>query len=109
MNAALISALLEQASHALILILSLYGVLISYKCYKTKPGADLLLLGFLLYLGYTVLALALPGYGGSYFHEFTMVATLESKTALHFLSLVFRLGLVFVIIGIYRISRSTAD
>ena len=109
MTAAQMSSWVEQISYVLILLLCVYGVAKSYKCYKTTAGADLLLLGFLMYGAYTVLAILLPGIGGSFFHDFTMVATLSSQTAMYFLSLVFRLGLVFVMIGLLRIGRRTAS
>ena len=82
---------------------------INYKSYKTRSGADLLMLGFLLYVAYAALALALPGMGGSFFHDLTMVEDLCSQTALHFLSLAARLGLVIVIIGLARVGRSSQE
>jgi len=107
MSAAEISSWIEQVSYAVILLLCIYGMAKSYKSYKTIPGADLLLLGFMMYGAYALLAISLVGIGGSYFHDLTMVGTLNSKNAMYFLSLIFRLGLVFVIIGILRIGRRT--
>ncbi len=105
MTPAEISSHIEQLMYVVILLASLYGVVVSYKSYKTLAGADLLMLGFLLYVAYTALALALPGVRGSYFHDFTLVGNLDGTTAMHFVSLVFRLGLVFVIIGVARVGR----
>ena len=109
MTAAQMSSWIEQISYVVILLLCIYGVAKSYKCYKTIAGADLLLLGFLMYGAYALLAISLAGIGGSFFHDFTMVATLTSKNAMYFLSLVFRLGLVFVMIGLFRIGRRTTS
>lgn len=105
MNLAQISSWIEQIMYVVILLSCLYGVVVSYKSYKTLPGADLLMLGFLVYVAYTALAIALPGLGGSYFHDFTLVGDLSNETTMHFLSLAFRLGLVIVIIGLYRVGR----
>jgi hypothetical protein len=109
MSAAEISSWIEQISYVVILLLCIYGVAKSYKQYKTRVGGDLLLLGFLMYGAYALLAISLSGIGGSYFHDLTMVGMLNSKNVMYFLSLIFRLGLVFMIIGLFRMGRRTTD
>lgn len=105
MMGGVVASAIEEVAFAIVILICLYGMVMSYRRYKTLPGADLMLLGFLLYGAYALLAIFLPGWGGSYFNNFTLVGNLGKGTQLYFLSLALRLGLIFVLIGLYRIGR----
>jgi hypothetical protein len=101
--------IVEQIMFVIVILACLYGLVASYKRYKTLAGADLMFLGFLLYGAYAALAIFLPGPGGSYFIDFTLVGELNSQTAVHFVSLAMRLGLILIIIGLFRIGRAAKE
>jgi len=102
---ALTALIIENGSFILMFLFCLFGVYMSSKYYKSVPGADLVLIGFLCYGIYALLAFTGPGFTGSYFNDFSRVSTLSSQTFVYFISFALRLGLILVIIGILRIAR----
>lgn len=105
MNIVVVSLIIENASFVAILLLCLLGAYSSFKRYKTMPGADLLFLGFLLYGLYALLAFTGSGFTGSYFDDFSKLGKLSSLTYVYFVSFALRLGLIFVIVGLFRVAR----
>ena len=100
-----IMIILENASFVVIFLLCIFGISACYKHNKTLPGADLLLIGFLLYAMYGMLAWAVSGFNGSFITDWSRTAVLDGKTFAHFLAYGLRLGLILVLMGIFRIGR----
>ncbi len=101
---AMLAALIENASFLTIFSLSLYGVLSVRKHTKTLPGADLLLVGFLFFSGYGMLCWTAPGFNGSFMADWSLTATLNGGTLMHFIALALRLGLILVVVGMLKIA-----
>jgi hypothetical protein len=97
---------IENASFIAIFLLCLYGAVSVRKHTKTIPGADLLLIGLLLYAAYAVLAWAVSGFTGSFLTDWSRTAVLDGSTFPHFLAYGLRLGLIVVLVGIFRIGRA---
>lgn len=102
---ALAALIIENGSFIAMFLFCLFGIYVSSKYYKSVPGADLVLIGFLSYGIYALLAFTGPGFTGSYFMSFTQVSKLSSQTFVYFISFALRLGLILVIVGILRIAR----
>jgi hypothetical protein len=102
----ILTTVIENATFIVISLLCLYGVLSVRKYTKTVPGADLLLVGFLLYAIYGVLAWAAAGFTGSFITDWSRTAVLDGDTFPHFLAYGLRLGLIVILVGIFRIARS---
>ncbi len=100
----LAALIIENGSFIIMFLFCLFGIYVSSKHYKSVPGADLVLIGFLSYGIYALLAFTGPGFTGSYFMGFTQVSTLSSQTFVYFISFALRLGLILVIVGILRIA-----
>jgi hypothetical protein len=101
-----ITVIIENASFIAIFLLCLYGIMFCRKHTKTIPGADLLFIGFLLYAVYAVLAWAVSGFTGSFITDWSRCGALDIDSFSHFLAYGLRLGLILVLIGIFRIARS---
>jgi hypothetical protein len=101
-----ITLIIENGSFIAIFLLCIFGVAASYKHNKTLPGADLLLLGFLLYAIHGVLSWAVSGFTGSFIADWSQTAVLKGATFPHFLAYGLRIGLILILIGIFRIGRN---
>ena len=97
--------IIENASFIAIFLLCLYGAISVRKHAETVPGADLLLIGFLVYAGYGMLSWGAPGFVGSFIEDWTQTAGLGCKTALHFVAYGMRLSLLLILVGILKIGR----
>ncbi len=102
----LVTLIIENGSYALIFLLCIYSAFTSYRTYTTTKGADLAAIGFLLYSIYALLAIAGPGFTGSYFRDFSKVGKVESASLVYFISFTMRLGLILLVIGLFRIGRN---
>ncbi|UCD57412.1 MAG: hypothetical protein JSV16_16675 [Candidatus Hydrogenedentota bacterium] len=100
-----LSLIIENGSFVAIFLISLFGAYVSFKSYKTLPGADLVSVGFLLYAVYALLAFTGPGFTGSYFNDFSGIGRFDSSSLTHLISCTSRLGLILVVIGLFRIGR----
>ena len=98
-----ITVLIENASFIAIFLLCLYGVVSVRKHNKTVPGADLLLIGFLLYASYGMLCWTAPGFNGSFIADWSRTATLNGGTLMHFIAQALRLGLILIVVGMFKI------
>jgi hypothetical protein len=96
---------LENASFIGVFLLCVFGISASYKHNKTVPGADLLTIGFLLYALHGVLAWAVPGFTGSFMADWSRTGVLNGDSFAHFLAYGLRIGLIFILIGIFRMAR----
>jgi len=105
MNIVVLSLIIENGSFVAMLLLCLLGAYASFKHYKTLPGADLMFLGFLLYGLYALLAFTGSGFTGSYFDDFSKLGKLNSLTYIYFVSFALRLGLILVLVGLFRVAR----
>lgn len=101
-----LSRTIENISLVVLFLMCMYGAYVNYKHYKTLPGADLVSVGLLCYGIYGLLAFTGSGFNGSYFRDWSLIGRLDSLSFLYFLSWALRLGLILVIIGLYRIGRS---
>ena len=98
--------IIENVAFIAILVICLVSARASFKHHKTLPGADLMFLGFMLYLIYALLAITIPGFMGSYFYDFGHLGKLNTDTFVYFISCLLRLGLILVLIGLCRIGRN---
>ena len=101
----LAALIIENGSFIAMFLFCLSAIYVSSKYYKSVPGADLVLVGFLFYGIYALLAFTGPGFTGSYFSDFSHTAKLNSQTFVYFISFALRLGLILVLVGILRIAR----
>ena len=102
----LTALIVENGSFIVMFLFCLFSVYLASKHYKTVPGVDLMLLGFLIYGIYALLAFTGPGFTGSYFDGFRGIGKLKSANAVYFISIVLRLGLILVMIGILRLGKN---
>jgi hypothetical protein len=104
-----IAIIIEDILFVLFLLLCLYGLISCYRHIKTVPGADLLVAG-LLFVGISVLfALGASGFGASFFENFSRVGLLTGRSYMYFLGTVPRLGLILVIVGLFRMAKSVKE
>lgn len=96
---------IENASFIAVFLFCLCGIAACYKHSKTLPGADLLLIGFLIYAIYSLLGWAVPGFNGSFITDWSRIGMLSSASFKHFLAYGLRLGLILIIIGIFKVAR----
>lgn len=101
-----LSRTIENALLVALFLLCIYGAYVNYRHSKTLPGADLVFVGLLCYGMYGLLAFTGSGFNGSYFRDWSLVGRLNSATFVYFLSWGLRLGVILVIIGLYRMGRS---
>lgn len=101
-----VALVVENGCFAVIALLCIYGLIACRKHTKTIAGADLLVLGLLLHCTSVLFAMGATGFTGSFFDGFTRVGYLNSSSYMYFLSVVMRLGLILVIVGLLRMGRS---
>ena len=97
------NVIIENASFITIFLLCLYGVLLVRAHTKTVPGADLLLVGLLLYAGYALLSWSSPGFTGSFITDWTRIPALSGGSLLHFIAQALRFGLILIVIGVFKV------
>lgn len=100
-----LTIVIENASFVAIFLVCIYGVAASQKHRSTLPGADLLLIGFLLYAMYGLLGWAAAGFNGSFITDYSRTAALGSVTAKYFITMTLRLGLILILVGIFRVAK----
>ncbi len=98
--------IIQNASFVAVFLLCLYGVMSVRAHAKTVPGADLLLIGFLLYAGYGMLCWSLPGFTGSFIADWSRTAVLDGGTLMHFIAHALRLGMILILVGVFKVGRS---
>lgn len=101
-----VALVIENGCFAVIVLLCIYGLFVCRKHTKTIAGADLLVLGLLFYCTSALFAMGAIGFTGSFFDGFTRVIYLNNSSYMYFLSVVMRLGLILVIVGLLRMGRS---
>jgi len=106
MMSVILATTIEICLIVVILLLGLCALAISYKHYKTIPGADLLFVGLLFYVAYPLAALGAAGFTQSFFDNFYMIGEISSVSYMFFVSYAARLGLILAIIGLFKIGRS---
>ena len=97
--------IIENASFIAIFLLCVCGALAVRKHTETTPGADLLLIGLLLYAGYGMLCWAAPGFTGSFITYWTRAAVLDGTTLMFFIAHGLRLGLILILVGVFKVGR----
>ena len=103
----MIRIMIENASFVTIFLLCLYGAMSVRAHTKTVPGADLLLIGLLFYAAYAILAWTASGFTGSFITDWSRTAVLDGQTFKHFLAYGLRLGMILVLVGIFRLGRDS--
>ena len=98
-----LNIIVENASFILIAITCIYGAVSLRAHSKTVPGADLLLIGFLLYAGHGLLSWAAPGFTGSFIVDWSRTAVLNGDSILHFIAQALRLGLILIVVGAFKV------
>lgn len=101
-----VTLVIENGCFAIIVLLCIYGLIACQKHTKTITGADLLVIGLLFYCTSALFAMGATGFTGSFFDGFTRVGYLNSRSYMYFLSVAMRLGLILVIVGLFRMGRS---
>ncbi len=101
-----LSRTIENGLLVVLFLVCVYGAYVNYKHSKTVPGANLVFVGLLCFGIYGLLAFTCSGFNGSYFRDWSLVGRLNSGNFAYFLSWGLRLGLILVIIGLFRIGRS---
>ncbi len=101
-----VALVVENGCFAVIALLCIYGLIACQKHTKTMAGADLLVVGLLFYCISALFALGATGFTGSFFDGFTRVGYLNNSSYMYFLSVAMRLGLILVIVGLFRVGRS---
>lgn len=102
-----IKIVIENASFVAIFLLCLYGAMSVRAHIKTVPGADLLMIGLLLYAAYAMLAWTASGFNGSFITDWSRTAVLDGGTFKHFLAYGLRLGMILALVGIFRLGRES--
>ncbi len=100
-----VTSAVENGLLAVIVLLCIYGLAGCYKHSKTVPGADILVLGILIYGMSTVFAIGATGFTGSFFDNYSRVGPVSSASYMYFISVVARMGLVLLIIALFRVGR----
>jgi hypothetical protein len=103
----LTALIIENGSFLAMFCFCLYGVYLTSRYYKTVPGVDLLMIGFLVYGVYALLAVTGPGFTGSYFNDFSRISKLNSQNYVYFISFALRLGLLLVMAGLLKVGRGS--
>ena len=101
----ILTIVIENASFVIMFLLCACGIAASHKHSKTLPGADLLLIGFLIYAIYAMLGWAAAGFTGSFMTDISRTGNLNSVVFKYFLAYGLRLGLILVLVGIFRVAR----
>jgi hypothetical protein len=104
-----IAIAIEDIMFVALLLLCLYGLVSCYRHTKTVAGADLLVAGLLFYGISILFALGASGFGASYFENFSRVALLDQHSYMYFLGVVPRLGLILVIVGLFRMAGTVKE
>ena len=100
-----VTTFIENAVFIAIFLVCMYGVASCYKHTKTLPGADLLLLGFLLYGIYAMLGWAAAGFNGSFMEDYSRTGMVDMVSIRYVLAYVLRLGLVVLLVGIFKMAK----
>ena len=103
------NVVIEDAVFVTTLLLCLYGLVSCYKYMKTVAGADLLIAGLLFYGISILFALGTTGFETSFFENFTRVSVLDQYSYMYFLGVVPRLGLILVIVGLFRMAEGVKE
>ncbi|RJP16191.1 MAG: hypothetical protein C4520_19485 [Candidatus Abyssobacteria bacterium SURF_5] len=100
------SLIIENGSFLAIFLISIAAAYACNKRAKDVPGASLMMLGFLLYSVYGLLAISGPGFTGSFFRDFAKVGVLESASLIYFLGCASRVGMVLILAGMYAVAKN---
>ena len=100
-----VTTLIENAVFIAIFLLCMYGAASCYRHSKTLPGADLLLLGFVVYGIYGMLGWAAAGFNGSFMEDYSRTGMVDMASIRYVLAVVLRLGLIILLVGIFRVAR----
>lgn len=101
----LLCRVIENASFAGMLVICLLGAYAAYKRREELPGADLIALGLILHATYSLLAISVPGFTGSYFEAYAKVGAFESASVGYYISYPLRLGQIIAVAGLFRVGR----
>ncbi len=101
-----VTTLIENAAFIAIFLLCMYGAASCNKHSKTLPGADLLVLGFVIYGIYGMLGWAAAGFTGSFMEDYSRTTVVTDTASLRFIiACVLRLGLIILLIGLFKVAR----